>query len=105
MTKKKGPNEGSPNTPKGAEDQDAGCPAETPEAAASAVALAEAELKRAREAYDRVYDEAIRRLRDVREAKVGDLCDGVLEKVKRYPGPSMCVAALLGFFLGRLFRR
>ncbi len=73
--------------------------------AAGAVALAEAELKRAKQTYDRVYDEAIRRLRDVREAKVGDLCDGVLETVKRYPGPSVFVAALLGFFLGRLFRR
>jgi len=70
-----------------------------------AVALAEAELKRAKEAYDRIYDDAIRRLRDVREAKIGDLCDGVLERVKRYPGPSLFVAGVLGFFLGRLFRR
>lgn len=105
MTKKNGPTDGNPNPPQGDENQGAGCPAETPEAAASAVALAEAELKRAREAYDRVYDEAIRRLRDVREAKVGDLCDGVLEKVKRYPAPSLVITALLGFFLGRLFRR
>ncbi len=69
------------------------------------VARAEAELKRAKEAYDRVYDEAAQRLRDVREAKVGDVCDGVLEQVKRHPGPSLIVAAVLGFFLGRLFRR
>jgi ElaB/YqjD/DUF883 family membrane-anchored ribosome-binding protein len=69
------------------------------------VARAEAELKRAKEAYDRVCDEAAQRLRDVREAKVGDVCDGVLEQVKRHPGPSLIVAAVLGFFLGRLFRR
>ena len=73
--------------------------------AAGAVALAEAELKRAKEAYDRVYDDAIRRIREVREAKVGDLCDEVLEKVKRCPGTSLFVAGLLGFFFGRLFRR
>ena len=73
--------------------------------AAKAIALAEAELKRAKEAYERVYDEAIRRLRDVREAKVGDLCDGLCDTVKRYPGPSLVVTAVLGFFLGRLFRR
>jgi len=73
--------------------------------AAGAVALAEAELKRAKEAYDRVYDDAIRRIREVREAKVGDLCDEVLEKVKRRPGTSLFVSAVLGFFLGRLFRR
>ena len=69
------------------------------------VARAEAELKRAKEAYDRVCDEAAQRLRDVREAKVGDLCDGVLEQVKRHPGPSLIIATVLGFFLGRLYRR
>ncbi len=69
------------------------------------VARAEAELKRAKEAYDRVCDEAVQRLRNVREAKVGDVCDGVLEQVKRHPGPSLMIAAVLGFFLGRLFRR
>mgnify|MGYP001050653567 CR=1 FL=1 len=83
---------------------DENAPSET-EQILGPVARAEAELKRAKEAYDRVCDEATRRLRDVREAKVGDLCDGVLEQVKRHPGPSLCVAAVLGFFLGRLFRR
>ncbi len=73
--------------------------------AQGAVALAEAELKRAKEAYNCMADEAIRRLREVREAKIGDLCDEALEKVKRYPGPSIVVAAVLGFFLGRLFHR
>ncbi len=104
MSKKVGPVEKISEAPEGEASRDEATTAETREAA-GAVALAEAELKRAKEAYDRVCDEAIRRLRDVREAKVGDLCDGVLEKVKRYPGPSVFVAALLGFFLGRLFRR
>jgi hypothetical protein len=31
--------------------------------------------------------------------------DGTLETVKRRPCASLAVAAMLGFFLGRLFRR
>ena len=101
----KNQNEPSPSRRKGADCVQPVHPPEADDPSLGAVALAEAELKRARAAYDRVYDEALRRLREVREAKVGDVCDGVLEKVKRYPGPSVVVATVLGFFLGRLFRR
>lgn len=104
MSRKQSQNETAPSQPEGAECSEQVRPPDA-DPSFGAVALAEAELKRARAAYDRVYDEALRRLREVREAKVGDVCDGVLEKVKRHPGPSVVVAALLGFFLGRLFRR
>ena len=35
----------------------------------------------------------------------GDVIDGTLKTVKRYPGTSLTIAALIGFYLGRLFRR
>jgi hypothetical protein len=31
--------------------------------------------------------------------------DGTLDAVRRHPGASLTIAALLGVFLGRLFRR
>ena len=45
------------------------------------------------------------RLKAVREKSVGDLIDGTLELVKKHPGPGVILAAIIGFFLGRLFRR
>jgi len=73
--------------------------------AADAVARAEAELKRAQQAYQKVRREATERLQAVREKSVGDLIDGTLETVKKHPGPGVLVAVVIGFFLGRLFRR
>jgi len=82
-------------------------PEESPKVrcAADAVARAEAELRRANEAYQTVRQEATERLQAVREKSVGDLIDGTLETVKKHPGPSVLVAVVIGFFLGRLFRR
>ena len=73
--------------------------------AADAVRLAEAELEKARQLYQKVRQEATDRLRAVRAKTVGDLVDGTLEVVKKHPGPGVIVAAMIGFFLGRLFRR
>jgi len=73
--------------------------------AAEAVRRAEAELEKAQQLYQKVRQEATDRLRAIREKSVGDLLDGTLEVVKRHPGPGVIVAAMLGFFLGRLFRR
>ncbi|MEE8452882.1 MAG: hypothetical protein V3R99_13235 [Thermoguttaceae bacterium] len=73
--------------------------------AADAVARAEAELKRAQETFQTVRREATERLRAVREKSVGDLIDGTLATVKKHPGPGVLVAIVIGFFLGRLFRR
>jgi len=50
-------------------------------------------------------EEAAEYLGKLREVKLGEVADGTLDLVKRYPGASLSVAALLGFFLGRLFRR
>ena len=73
--------------------------------AAEAVQRAEAELEKAQQLYQKVRQEATDRLRAIREKSVGDLVDGTLEVVKKHPGPGVIVAALIGFFLGRLFRR
>jgi ElaB/YqjD/DUF883 family membrane-anchored ribosome-binding protein len=73
--------------------------------AAEAVRRAEAELERAQQFYQKVRQEASEGLRAVREKNVADLVDGTLEVVKRHPGPGVIVAAMIGFFLGRLFRR
>jgi len=44
-------------------------------------------------------------LKRVREKRVGDLVDDTLKLVKKHPGPSVVLAAVVGFWLGRLFRR
>jgi len=82
-------------------------PEESPKvrSAADAVARAEAELKRAQATYQTVRQEATERLQAVREKSVGDLIDGTLAAVKKHPGPGVFVAIVIGFFLGRLFRR
>jgi len=73
--------------------------------AAEAVEKAKAELEKAQACYQRVRREAVERLQKVRQKTVGDLLDDTLEAVRKHPGPGVIVAAILGFFLGRLFRR
>ncbi len=90
-------------------------PAETPpqqveesgkvKKAADAVRLAEAELDKARGLYEKVKQDATDRLKAAREKSVGDLIDGTLDAVRKHPGPGVIIAALIGLFLGRLFRR
>jgi len=75
------------------------------DAAARAVACAEAELAKARALYDKVRDEAAERIKAARETTVGELIDCTTETVKKYPLAGLTVAALFGLFLGRLFRR
>ncbi len=75
------------------------------EAAEKAVQRAEAELKKARELYRQVRRKATERLSRVREKRLGDLVDDTLKMVRKHPGPSVLIAALVGFWLGRLFRR
>lgn len=80
---------------------------ESPElrAARGAVRRAQEELHRARQAYEEIHKEAAQGLKRVRERTVGELVEGGLEFVRKHPGPGVVIAAVLGFFLGRLFRR
>ncbi len=73
--------------------------------AAGAVGRAEEELEKAKAAYEKIRGEAVDRVRDAREKTLGDLIDGTLNCVKKHPGPGVLFAVLIGFFLGRLFRK
>ena len=82
-------------------------PEETPEvkAAADAIRRAQAELEKAYETYKQVRKEATDQVRKLRESTVGDVVEGTLKAVKKHPAMGVGIAALVGFFLGRLFRR
>ncbi len=73
--------------------------------AAEALKCAKAEFEKAQAFYEHVRQQAEERMKSVRETCVGDMIDGTLEAVKRRPGASLAIAALVGFSLGRLFRR
>ena len=73
--------------------------------AAEALKRAKAELEKAQAFYEHVRQQTTERIQAVRETSVGDVLDGTLEIVRRHPGASLTLAAILGFFLGRLFRR
>ena len=70
-----------------------------------ALSRAKAEFERAKSCYENVRREAAEHLKNVRKTNVGDIIDGTLDAVRRHPGIGIGAAALLGFFLGRLFRR
>ena len=73
--------------------------------AADAVCRAREELHKAQELYDKVRQEATARLEKVRKTTFGDVMDCTLEAVKKHTGTGLTVAAVLGFVLGRIFRR
>ena len=93
----------SRSTPNNA-DPDAQSRAEI-EAAEEGVRRAKEELKKARQAYQEIRKTAVDQLKQVREMSFGELVDDALRRVRQHPGPGVLIAALVGFFLGRLFRR
>jgi hypothetical protein len=72
---------------------------------AEAIHRAEEELEKARCLYSRLRDETAARIETVRQQRVGEVCDTACDLVRKFPGPSLIAAGVLGFFLGRLFRR
>jgi ElaB/YqjD/DUF883 family membrane-anchored ribosome-binding protein len=74
-------------------------------AAEDAVRQAREELEKACSAYKNVRQEAAKQVRKLRESTVGDVIDESLKMVRRHPAIGVGLAALIGFFLGRLFRR
>jgi len=75
------------------------------QSATDALKRAKAEFEKAQAYYERVRQQAVEGVKAVRETTVGDMIDGTLEAVRRHPGISVSVAALIGLLLGRLFRR
>jgi ElaB/YqjD/DUF883 family membrane-anchored ribosome-binding protein len=73
--------------------------------AAEALQRAKAELEKAQAFYERLRRQTAEQVKAVREKSVADLIDGALNTVKRHPGAGVTLAAVLGFFLGRMFRR
>lgn len=71
--------------------------------ATEAVRAAKAEVQKAQAAYDKVRSQAVDRLKSLREAGVGDVIDKTLDTVKRHPALSIGAAALIGYYIGRLF--
>jgi hypothetical protein len=90
-------------------DENKTAAAESPDdvcaAAAEALRKAKAEMERAHAFYEHVREQTVQRIKAARETTVGDVIDVTLKTVKRYPGTSLTLAGLLGFMLGRLFRR
>ncbi|MCA9102444.1 MAG: hypothetical protein KDA63_14885 [Planctomycetales bacterium] len=74
-------------------------------AAEDAVRQAQEKLAQAREKYDEARRSAADELSQLREKNVGDLVESASNYVSRHPGQGVLLAALFGFFLGRLFRR
>jgi hypothetical protein len=74
-------------------------------AAAEALKRAKEEVERAHAFYEHVRQQTAERMKAVRDTSVGDMIDVGFRAVKRHPGASMTLAAILGFMLGRLFRR
>ena len=103
MANKK-PQQSEPDDPGEQPSCDEAEPSEV-EAAAEAVRRAKHQLREARRAYWQLRRQTVDQLKQIREMSVGDLVDDTLKRVKRHPGPSVIVAVLAGFFLGRLFRR
>ncbi|MEA1950712.1 MAG: hypothetical protein U9N87_04970 [Planctomycetota bacterium] len=62
-------------------------------------------IKEARQCCEDVQRKAGERLKNARETTLGDVLDAAMVFVKRHPRSSLGIAATLGFFLGRLFRR
>jgi len=55
--------------------------------------------------YDEVCQQAARRMERVRELDTGKLIEGTLEWVQKHPGAGVAIAALVGFYIGRIGRR
>ena len=75
------------------------------QAAADRVRQAREQLRAAEACYGQLREQAAEKMRQVRAKTVGDLIDTLLATAKKRPLASLLTAGLLGYFLGRLFRR
>ncbi|MHB1033547.1 MAG: hypothetical protein ACYC35_01500 [Pirellulales bacterium] len=75
------------------------------QAAEQALQRAKAELGRAQEYYRQVRRQAADELKSLKEKNLGDVVEGTLGCVRRYPGFGLLTAVAAGFLLGRWLRR
>lgn len=80
---------------------------ETPEVSAAADALraAQDELKKAQANYHQLREQAAQKVEEIRDTTVGDMVDGTLEVVRKYPGSCLLAAFACGFMIDRWFRK
>lgn len=75
------------------------------QAAEEAVRAAREQLEKAQAYCEHLRAETAEEFQDLRQTNLGDVLEKTLAFVRRNPGVGVSVAAFLGFFLGRLFRR
>ena len=73
--------------------------------AADALRAAQEELRKAQARYHDVRQQAAQKVEEIRETTVGEVVDGALEVVRKYPGPSLLAALAFGFMLDRWLRK
>ena len=80
---------------------------ETPEVSAAADALraAQEELKKAQANYHHLKEQASQKVEEIRDTTVGDVVDGTLEIVRKYPGSCLLAAFACGFMIDRWLRK
>jgi ElaB/YqjD/DUF883 family membrane-anchored ribosome-binding protein len=74
-------------------------------AAEAALHKARVELQNAQSTYESVRQQAVEGFTDLRQKKVGELAEDSLDFVRRHPGVGLTLAAIVGYLLGRVFRR
>ncbi len=75
------------------------------QAAAGRVEQARAQLRAAEACYQKLRKHAEQKVEQARKQTVGDVIDFAVSTAKKHPVPSLLTAGLLGYLLGRLFRR
>jgi len=73
--------------------------------AEEAVQRAREQLAEAQKKYADVRRDAVEGMRSLREQNLGDLCETTLTFVRKHPAAGLSLAALVGFLMGRIFRR
>ena len=75
------------------------------ESAASVVRQAREALQHAEDAYRHSLEQVSQQAARARSLTVGDIVDGTLEFVRRYPAAGLLAVGVVGFLLGRSTRR
>ena len=101
--KKTAPRKKTQRAPSTTEDQ--GADAFDIQSATDALAAAREELRKAEARYHDLRERASEKMEEIRETTVGDMVDGALEVVRKYPGQSLLAAFACGFMVDRWLRK